>query len=70
MLPLSAGNSGFPVVEEGKLVGLITGKEVMRAVKSGKLKSRADEFMIKKPVFVSPLTSFHTVEEIMIKMEQ
>jgi tRNA nucleotidyltransferase (CCA-adding enzyme) len=67
LLMLKYGHSGFPVVENGKVVGIISRKEVDKAVHHGLSHAPVKGFMSREVITVSPEMSLYEVEKIMVE---
>ncbi len=67
LLILKYGHSGFPVVENGKVVGVISRKEIDKAVHHGLSHAPVKGFMSREVITVSPETSLYEVEKIMLE---
>lgn len=64
----ATSHTGAPVLEDsGKLVGLITLKEIMKGRKLGKMQVPLSAFMKREPLCISPNMSIRSIEEIFYK---
>jgi len=62
--------AGMPVVEKGKLVGIICQSDVLRGLKSGTMQDlTAKDVMVTEVVVVSPTESAVNVAKIMIEKQ-
>ncbi len=62
------GHEGFPVMQRGKLVGVLTRREIDRAMHH-KLASAPIKNYMQKPVFVSPNDSLDKLRAVMIESD-
>lgn len=60
------GHEGFPVVEQGKLVGILTRGQIDRAVHHGLGQEPIAKFMLKAEIRISPRDSVETLQKIML----
>ncbi|HZK25408.1 MAG TPA: CBS domain-containing protein [Oscillospiraceae bacterium] len=65
-LMLRYGHSGFPVVSEGQLVGIISRRDLEKAMRHGLGHAPVKGYMSRKPVTVAPEMSLREVQHIMI----
>ena len=61
------GHEGFPVVENGRLLGILTRREVDRAIHHGLGDAAARDYMHKGGVSVSPSDTVADVQRVMIE---
>jgi tRNA nucleotidyltransferase (CCA-adding enzyme) len=61
------GFEGFPVVEEGRIVGMITRREIDRALHHGLDKHPVSRYMRAGEVFVTPEDSVATLRKVMME---
>lgn len=66
-LLLRYGHTGFPVIDEGKLVGVISRRDVDKALKHGLQHAPVKGFMTKEVITVSPDLGWEEVQRIMIQ---
>ncbi len=59
------GHEGFPVVEDGQLVGVVTRREIDRALHHGLGEASVRAYMHTGDMAVSPLDSVSTVQQVM-----
>ena len=61
------GHEGFPVVEEGRLVGVLTRGEIDRALHHGLHKEPIENYMHKGEMSVSPSDSVERLQQVMME---
>ncbi|MFQ5813159.1 MAG: CBS domain-containing protein, partial [Anaerolineae bacterium] len=61
------GHEGFPVVEEGRIVGILTRGQIDRALQLGFDKAPVDLYMYKGEVSVSPDDSVQKLQDVMME---
>ena len=61
------GHGGLPVIEGGRLVGLVTRKDVDKAARHGLDHAPATGFMARDPVTVSPDTDLAELERLLVR---
>ncbi|WP_075780141.1 CBS domain-containing protein [Marinitoga sp. 1137] len=64
-LMIQTGHSGFPIIEKNELIGIVTKKDVEKAINHGLEKEPIKKIMSKKIISVSPETSIEKIREIM-----
>ncbi|KAF2957056.1 CBS domain-containing protein [Marinitoga sp. 38H-ov] len=64
-LMMQTGHNGFPVIDNNELIGLITRKDIEKAMNHGLSKSPVKKFISKNIISVFPKS---TIEEIRMKM--
>ncbi len=67
LLMLKYGFSGFPVVDKGKLVGIISRKEVDKAIHHGLAHAPVKGFFTRDIETVGPATDIFTVQKLMVE---
>lgn len=60
------GHGGLPVVEDGRLVGMVSRKDVDKAVRHGLEHAPVKGFMARDPVTVTAETPLHAIQEIFV----
>ena len=61
------GHGGLPVVEEGRLVGLVTRKDVDKAARHGLDHAPVTGFMARDPITVSPESDLAELEGLLVR---
>ncbi|MHB1323443.1 MAG: CBS domain-containing protein [Coriobacteriia bacterium] len=61
------GHGGLPVVEDGRLVGLVTRKDVDKAARHGLGHAPATGFMARDPITVSPEVDLADLERLLVR---
>ncbi|MRS11484.1 MAG: CBS domain-containing protein [Actinobacteria bacterium] len=61
------GHGGLPVIENGRLVGLVTRKDVDKAARHGLGHAPATGFMARDPITVSPDTDLSELERLLVR---
>ncbi|MCK8114110.1 CBS domain-containing protein [Anaerosoma tenue] len=61
------GHSGLPVIDNGRLVGLVTRKDVDKAARHGLGHAPATGFMARQPVTVTPDTDLPELERLLVR---
>ncbi len=61
------GHTGFPVVDGGKVVGIVTRSDLDRALRHNLTERRIEEFMSRGPIFVSPYEDVETIKDIFLR---
>lgn len=61
------GHGGLPVIEDGRLVGLVTRKDVDKAARHGLDHAPATGFMARDPIVVSPDTDLAELERLLVR---
>jgi tRNA nucleotidyltransferase (CCA-adding enzyme) len=61
------GHEGFPVLDEGKVIGVLTRREIDRALQHGLDQAPIHAFMHQGHIAVSPQDSVEQVQELMIE---
>ncbi|OPX83831.1 MAG: CCA-adding enzyme [Pelotomaculum sp. PtaB.Bin104] len=64
---LRYGHSGLPVVKDGSVVGIVSRRDVDKAVHHGLGHAPVKGFMTNNPVFVGPQVSAQVVQDLMIE---
>ncbi|MGQ9715518.1 MAG: CBS domain-containing protein [Anaerolineae bacterium] len=64
---LRYGHEGFPVVEEGHVVGVVTRREIDKALHHKLGRKRVEEILIKGPIAVRPDDSIETLQAVMME---
>ncbi len=67
LLMLKYGFGGFPVMERGKLVGIISRKEVDKAIHHGLSHAPVKGFYTREIITVDPHTDIFTVQKLMVE---
>jgi len=63
------GHEGFPVIEEGRVVGVLTRREIDRAIQHGLDQAPIHAFMHKGQIAVSPDDAVEQVQEVMVQYD-
>jgi tRNA nucleotidyltransferase (CCA-adding enzyme) len=63
------GFEGFPVVEQGRIVGMLTRREIDRAMHHGLQRHPVSRYMRRGEVFVTPEDSVETLRHIMTEQD-
>jgi len=61
------GHSGLPVLQDGRLVGMVTRKDVDKAARHGLGHAPATGFMAREPVTVDPTTDLDELERLLVR---
>ena len=61
------GHSGFPVITDGRLVGIISRRDLEKAMRHGLGHAPVKGYMSRKPITVAPELPLREVQQIMIK---
>ncbi len=61
------GHTGFPVVEDGKVLGIVTRSDIDRALRHNFTERKVEEFMSRTPIFVSPEEDISRVKDLFIR---
>ena len=61
------GHGGLPVVEDGRLVGLVTRKDVDKAARHGLAHAPATGFMARDPITVGPDADLGDLERLLVR---
>jgi len=61
------GHSSLPVIEDGRLVGLVTRKDVDKAARHGLGHAPVTGFMARHPVTVTPDTDLPELERLLVR---
>lgn len=60
---------GFPVVEEGRIVGMLTRREIERAMRHGLQRHPVSRYMRRGEVYVTPDDSVETLRQVMTEQD-
>ena len=63
------GFEGFPVVEEGRIVGMLTRREIDRAMRHGLQRHPVSRYMRRGEVYVTPDDSVETLRRVMTEQD-
>lgn len=66
-LMMRHGHEGYPVVDEGRIVGILTRREVDKAMHHQLGQARLGEYMHAGEIFVTPQDTIETVQRIMFR---
>ncbi|MBC7223147.1 MAG: CBS domain-containing protein, partial [Anaerolineae bacterium] len=66
-LMLRYGHEGFPVVQEGRVVGVVTRREIDKALHHKLGREPVEQIMIKGPIAVHPEDSVETLQTVMME---
>ncbi|MHB1016805.1 MAG: CBS domain-containing protein [Coriobacteriia bacterium] len=61
------GHGGLPVVEDGRLVGMVTRKDVDKAARHGLAHAPATGFMAREPLTVGPAADVAELERLLVR---
>ncbi len=61
------GHTGFPVVNDGKVLGIITRSDIDRALRHNFTERKVEEFMSRTPIFVSPEENIENIKDLFIR---
>lgn len=64
---LRYGHSGFPVIKEGELCGIISRRDVEKAIYHGFGHSPVKAYMTKKVITIDPETPVRTIENLLVE---
>lgn len=66
---LRYGHSGLPVVENGKIIGIISRSDIARINEESLIQRPVSAYMSRNPILISPETSMREAERLMVEKE-